>query len=368
MRWHILRTLVHKEALRHGANRGGLVMVALLIAAAMLLSFFGADGGLSAGILGGLAPAVQRCYIDYWDDNSLVDHLRQHVPEEWKERVRFRPTDQLDLDDEGTIVYPPHTGAIQLRPGGHVYFWYPGSDRTALAPFEAWFWKEALYHYQAQTSAAPHHGDSLGPSLGRLEAEQAALTGGLDTRAGLATALVVFGLFLVCVYLMPSFTCEERERGVLLAQALSLAGPGEILAAKFLFYPPAALGLAAVLAGSYRPCVLLDGWFWLAAVAAVLGAMGVGLTIASLARTQRTASMAAMSYLLAVALVLFLCQRYSIPGLSYLFLEYHTPRMLHAALAGAMHGTYYIHLLSTLLLAVGWTAVAAMLFRRCGWQ
>ena len=41
-------------------------------------------------------------------------------------------------------------------------------------------------------------------------------------------------LFFVCVYLLPSLTCEERERGVLLAQALSPAAPREILAAKFL--------------------------------------------------------------------------------------------------------------------------------------
>jgi enoyl-CoA hydratase/carnithine racemase len=47
-------------------------------------------------------------------------------------------------------------------------------------------------------------------------------------------------------------TCEERERGLLLAQALSPASPGEILAAKSLLYPAVAVGLAGVLAAEAR--------------------------------------------------------------------------------------------------------------------
>jgi hypothetical protein len=47
-----------------------------------------------------------------------------------------------------------------------------------------------------------------------IEAERLELKGGLDSRSGMATALVLFGLFFVCVYLLPSLTCEERERGV----------------------------------------------------------------------------------------------------------------------------------------------------------
>src|SRR5207253_2024953 len=86
--------------------------------------------------------------------------------------------------------------------------------------------------------------------------KRSALGGGLDQRSGLATALVLFGLFFVCVYLQSSLTCEERERGVLLAQALSPATAAEILAAKLLFYPVVALALAVVAAGTYKPAVL----------------------------------------------------------------------------------------------------------------
>src|SRR5262249_1258154 len=167
------------------------------------------------------------------------------------------------------------------------------------------------------------------PAWERRDSE---LRGGLDPRSGLATSLVVFGLFFVCVYLLPSLTCEERERGVLLAQALSPASTTELLAARFLFYPAIGLLLAAPLASTYDPPVLLRPFVWMALVVCVMGSMGIGLTIASLARSQRAASMGAMSYMMAVALLLFICQQNGIPGLPYLAIEYHGPRMLHAAL------------------------------------
>src|SRR5207244_1854480 len=93
------------------------------------------------------------------------------------------------------------------------------------------------------------------------------LSGGMDLRSSVTTALVLFSLFFACVYLLPSLMCEERERGVLLAQALSPASPREILAAKFLFYPATGVLLAGLLAGIARPAaaVLAAGWATLAA-------------------------------------------------------------------------------------------------------
>jgi hypothetical protein len=359
MRWRILRILLYKELLRHLANRGGIALVLLLIVAALLLSFF--DGADAAG--GGLAPGVRRCYVDYGEPSPLVVHLMRHVPPELAGHLEFRPAQRVPTDEYGTIVYPQGTGAIQLRPGAdggyRVCFWHPGADAASLAPFEIWFWEESLRFTRAQA------GPERTPAI---EAERQELKGGLDPRSGMATALVLFGLFFVCVYLLPSLTCEERERGVLLAQALSPATSVEILAAKFLFYPLLGIVLAVVLAGTYRPVVLARPFFWLALVVAVLGSMGIGLTIASLARTQRAASMGAMCYTLAVALLLFICQQNNIPGLPYLALEYHCPRMLHAALTEGVRLYHWGHLAGAASLSVLWAGLAAFLFRRHGWQ
>jgi hypothetical protein len=198
--------------------------------------------------------------------------------------------------------------------------------------------------------------------------KRSGLSGGLDERSGLATALVLFGLFFVCVYLQASLTCEERERGVLLAQALSPATPAEILAAKLLFYPLLAVALAVIAAGTYKPSVLAQGFFWLSLAVSVLGSTGIGLTVSSLARTQRTASIGAMCYMMSVALLLFICQQNAIPLLPYGALEYHCPRLVHAALTGAVQGYHWGSLGAAACLAVGWMATATYLFRKTGWQ
>ena len=194
------------------------------------------------------------------------------------------------------------------------------------------------------------------------------MEGGLDSRSGMATALVLFALFFSCVYLLPSVTCEERERGVLLGPAPSPATPLEIVAAKFLYYPIVGVALGALLAGVYNPTVLLLPFFWLALVTAALGSMGIGLTIACLARSQRAASMAALCYMLAVAMILFICQQNDIPFLPYLALEYHGPRMMHAVLAGSLRWYHWGNLIAALVLAAGWSLSAQLAFRRRGWQ
>jgi hypothetical protein len=374
MRWYILRTLLHKELLRHVANRGGIALGLLLVVAALLLSFFGKDDGQANDLVGG----VKRCFVDYEEDNTWMEHLRCNIPAELRTQIEFRSVPNT-FARGGTITYPPNTGGIQVRwlapgpqgPRYKIWMWHPGKDGDALAPFEAWFWKESQRYFADRANAkmgeiSPEVRKSF--AMPELETERSQLAGGFDPRSAVATSLVLFALFFVCVYLLPSLTCEERERGVLLAQALSPASPLEILAAKFLFYPALGVALAAVLAGIYSPAVLGRPFFWMAIIVAVIGSLGIGLTIASIARTQRTASMTALCYMLAVALLLFICQQNNVPGLPYLALEYHCPRMIHGALNNSHEPYLWGHLAGATVLAGFWTLLAARLFRRYGWQ
>jgi hypothetical protein len=374
MRWHIVRTLLTKEARRQLANRGGIALAALLVVAALLLSFFGGDGGQAAGLSGG----VERCFVDYGREDDWVAHLKANVAPELRRRVVFRNVSTLYLPGE-TLTYPPVAGAIQLRtaagPDGRVRYtvalWHPGRDGGGLAIYEAWFWRESARFFQREAAALLEQNGQGSAAAGRLPEiaqERAQLSGGLDVRSGLTAGLILFALFFTCVYLMPSLTCEERERGLLLAQALSPASPLEILAAKALFYPAAGAALGALLAGITRPEVLARPFFWLAVGVSALGALGIGTTIACLARTQRTASMGALCYLLAVALLLFLCQQGNIPLLPKLALEYHCPRLLHAALNDAVCASHWLSLSVAAALALGWAGLATALFRRRGWQ
>jgi hypothetical protein len=372
LRWHILKTLLHKEVLRHLANRGGIALVLLLIVASLLLSLTGGEETAGGGIGG-----VKRCYIDYSESDGWVAHLKANTPKDLAGQLRFRNIRRAPTSADGTIIYSQNTGGIQIRanPGGSprylVWVWHPGADASSLAPFEAWFWRETQRYTLAQTAPAltrlsPSERRAIIPPESILERSQ--LKGGLDPRSGIATSLVMFGLFFVCVYLLPSLSCEERERGVLLAQALSPASPREILAAKFLFYPLLGLLLAAVLGGTYNPEVLLKPFFWLALLVGVCGSMGIGLTIASLARTQRAASLGAMCYLLTVSVVLFICAQNNIPFLPYIALEYHCPRIIHAVLGDAVLWYHWWHLAGAAVLACVWAVAATILFRRYGWQ
>lgn len=407
MRLHVLHALVVKEAQRHVANRGGIVLAILLVASAVLLSVFApeeATGG--TGMVGG----VHHCFVEYDRATPLVKHLRENVPPELKLQIVFRELRHADAIDT-VIVYPTGTGAIQVRqdtqapgrrPAVRVDVWHPEGDPAALAPYEAWFWKECRRAFAAEArKTLPAGGVPADPdfaaggtwlvaeSHARLQERVEAARGGadprplvpdlvidrkglggrvLDFRAAIATGMVVFALYFACVYLLPTLNCEERERGVLLAQALSPASPAEIVTAKFLFYPTAGIVLAAVIAGVYKVVILKSLFFWLSLLAVAGGFLGIGMTVATLAKTQRAAFLGGMCYLLSVSMVLLICSTNGIPFLPYLAVEYHGPRILHAALSGEVLPYHWHHLLGALGLAVAWLTAAGWLFRRRGWQ
>src|SRR5262245_53416706 len=419
MRPRILKTLLHKELLRLAANRGAVAPAALLVAAAGLLALFSDRAGAPGAGLTGNVPLV---YVDYWDEyDPWLEHLRGSVPESLKERVTFRSV----ANRQGQIFYPPGVGAIQLRPrGAHdrgpgylVWVWYPGDDATGLAPYEEWFWRESRRYFRGRVAAAA---ERLGPpapavdvpgsedrpgwsweeshdhfrsraaaalekvsAQGRsaveaavppVAADRSPLKQALpfDLRSVVALALVSFSLFFVCVYLLPQLTCEERERGTLLAQALSPATAGEVLAAKILLHFVLAVGLAGLLAAIGRPTAAGRPFFWMVVAVAAVGFQGVGLTVAALARTPRAASTAALCYTMAIGLALIASQHDLFWWLRYFVQEYHALRMLYATMTGPTGWRpsiwHYGNLAAAVVLACAWTALAARLFRRRAWQ
>ena len=89
-------------------------------------------------------------------------------------------------------------------------------------------------------------------------------------------------------------------------------------------------------------------------------------TIASLAKTQRAASLGALCYMLVVSLLMTVFQQFGLGAFSNLFLEYHGPKMLHAVLNNDRYSL--AHLGACAVLATGWLAAATVVFRRFGWQ
>lgn len=411
MRLYILRALVAKEARRHLANRGGLALAGLLVVAALLLTLFkpAGDGGVAGGELVGGVP---HCYVEYLAENDFIRRLKARQPDELKAHLIFRPQPPEAIT--GPISYETGSGAIRVveathdgSRGGVPYLrfdvWHPPGDPTALAAYEHWFFRAArdIFREMAVEKLGPSAAALRDPQLrdDDLWAEQEAIqalldeverarpssgsdrvlpkilirrhglgASPLDYRSAAATAMVVFALYFTCCYLLPTLNCEERERGVLLAQALSPASPAEIVAAKFLFYPVAGIALAAALAGIYNPAVLGTLFFWLSLLAVGCGFLGIGMTVSTLAKTQRGAFMGSMAYLLCVSLLLFVCTQARVPVLPQLALESHGPKVLHAAMTNAVGPAEWLHLLAALGLAAVWMLLAGWLFRRRGWQ
>lgn len=411
MRLYILRALLGKEVRRHLANRGGLALAGLLLVASLLLTIFkpsiGGGGAAGADPVGGMS----HCYIEYLAENEFVRRLKARAPDELKGHLVFRPQPQQLIT--GPIPYGTGSGAIRVveathdgSPTGIPYLrfdvWHPPENPAALAAYEHWFFRAAREILRELAA------EKLGPSAtlrdpqlraDDLWAEEEAIQSLLDEvervrpsagadrvlpkilirRHGLgakplglpaliATALVVFALYFTCCYLLPSLNCEERERGVLLAQALSPASPVEIVAAKFLFYPGVGMLLAAALAGIYNPAVLGSLFFWLSLLAMGCGFLGIGMTVSTLAKTQRAAFMGSMMYLLSVSLLLTVCSQAQVPFLANLAIETHGPMILHAAMTNDVKPDDWVHLLATLALAAGWMSLAGWLFRKRGWQ
>ena len=80
-------------------------------------------------------------------------------------------------------------------------------------------------------------------------------------------------------------------------------------------------------------------FFWIALGVTALATVGIGLTISVLARTQREASMGALSYMLSVGLVLIICRLNDFRLPPTLMIEHHGPAMILAA-NGTLEITY----------------------------
>lgn len=411
MRAHVLRALLRKEALRISSQRGTLGMALLMIVAAVLLSTLG-TGALSS--LGG-ASEVGLCVVDYWRADAWLGHLQEHRPADPSRRVEFR---DLGAQGEGWIRYPTGSAGIQIRPRdpapeAKVWVWHPGGNGSAAAWCEDWFWAESRRYFielaerelpeasrarfsldvaeleQVEPTSLRRESherfrEELGRALVRagandararsvvptLEIERSPLRSArkLGPEEASAMALTLLALLFVGVFLLPQVSCEERERGTLLAIALSPATGPEIVAARMLFYFAAAVALGVTVAGISAPAALLRPYLWLSIAVIAAGSVGVGMTIAALARTQRGAGIGAMLYLFATGVLLIAGKGGPLELITLFMLERHGPEMLLAAFAGKPRLLDWVVLGWTAGLALVWTLVASVAYRRSGWR
>ena len=90
-------------------------------------------------------PAIDTCYVVYWEQNSWIRHLEKAANEALLEhnlRTEVVPVEQVTPDDS-VIRYPHGVNSIQIPPlrqhatepdGWFVWYWYAGSDPARLLP------------------------------------------------------------------------------------------------------------------------------------------------------------------------------------------------------------------------------------------
>jgi hypothetical protein len=394
VRAYVLLALAKKEARRVALHRGTVGMLLLLLVASALLSALGTR--VLAGALGdGAAPT---CVVDVWEEGPWVSHLESRVPSELRARIQFRRMGTAP----GMIRYPSGAVGLQLRPLGDgafkIWTWHAPGEAESASFCEAWFWRETRRHFLAEApvddtiravqqrdidaidarddawALREAHArfrqvvDPHGARVPRLDVERSPFrtVSGAGAREALAMGLALLSLFFVGIFLLPSMTSEERERGLTAAIALSPASAWEVAAVKLAFYFALAFGLAAVVSAVAAPAAMGRPFFWATLAAVAVASVSIGMTIASLARTQRAASLGALSYLFAAGVLLVAGKGSVIEPVTWLLVERHGPELLLVAFAGTAGRAHWSALAVLVALACGWLGVAFACHRRFG--
>ena len=392
VRPRFLKILFNREMLRLRKNPSALLLLGLLTAISLLLS------------LSRPAPKpIMNCWVVYSQDSPWIERLRR--TSQRNKQIRVVPISEMKSVSDWR-VYPPTDCAIEIlsepptnlsdngvpplpesvrqistsetlsstrqNPNAKfvVRFLYPGNDPNVLSPFLQWFWPTTVEHF-GETPAflqqtLPVTGSSRGAVMERLK--QSSITD-LMNEEFVATILLIIVLFVTCCHLQVSFTSQDRERGTLMALALSPATPTELLASRYAFHLTLALCASAAIIGILRPTALGHLSFWLTIVLASSGLIGVGTVIASLSRTQSAAGVLSLCYMLLGGVVFYLSTKFSAFALlKEASFESHSLPLLFLSLKQNLPLEKAPGLLKLAGIVGVWTVLAAWLFQQRGWR
>lgn len=362
----ICRVLFAKEWLRLRKQPTALLLLGLLTAISVLI----ATGG-PALIRADASAKLPTCWIVYDQDNDWIAHLKQNVPAQ--PPIRIVKATEMPRRGEA-VAYPSGDYGMELftqnRQHPRIIFRYPGTQPTGFWPYTQWFWGETVA-FIGETSAF----DQVFLPMNRTNAASSTDFLKQTSLSDLMTiemvgSLLLYGVqFFCCTHLLISFTSQERERGTLLALALTPASISEILLAKCLFHGTLSLTMCGIILAILRPVAMPLPLLWATLIVSAVGFLSVGVLVASLARTQATAALLTLCYMLGVALVFHLARGWA--GFALIregMFEHRGFLLIFASLKTGGTAYAWVKLGSLSLVVLGWAAVAAQVFRRRGWR
>ena len=370
IRGDMIRVLLDREFRRLQKNPSALMLIGLLTAVAILIATSQPVADQSGtSVSAGTSPVV----LVYEERTEWIDFLLQNLPE--SPEIRAVPADRIRLRD-GRFRIPRGWSAVRISRGEgqglneyQIHGRYRGESADTLKPFYDWFWPMITF-YHAQPVRFEQSDSPLNVEVARNRSLQDTSVAELFQTELIGSMLVLMVQFFSCCHLLVSFTSQDRERGTLMALALSPARMSEILLARFLFHLTLAVLGSTLIVAVLQPEALLSPLFWLVMLITSVGLMCVGMCISAVARTQSSAGLLALCYMLAGALLFYLASQYSVfQLLKRLTFESYSFPLLYAALKAPVGVMQVAGPFSSMTVIVGvWLLVARQTFYRSGWR
>jgi hypothetical protein len=371
LRWPIIRTLLYKEILRYRYNWGLVVMAVALLALAALISVSARLGKLP----GQEGPALDWCRIYYTSAGNsqtakLVDHLVNHTTPPGEVRtVNLAPRTNPPTPEE-FVSFAPNTILLLIDPpsereppsrGGGVWtgrFLHYGSEPPpAMAAYRAWFLRETQRFLNSQPRVEEElHGRK--PPSGIEVTDRIPL---------IETALILFALYLMAFNIYLTSTGEERDKRILLALLLTPARPGEIIAAKGIFYGSGSLILAVAILAMCHPAYLTVAAFWPAVTLGAFAYLAIATVLLSLIRRQTTITTVSMLYLIGTTVIMILGD--ILPPflvLRFMLIEHYLHTLIYQIMSNQRGYYFGVNLLALMFLTFVWSGIAVFMFSRKG--
>lgn len=376
----MIRILLDREFRRLMKNPSALMLLGLLSAVALLMATSRpVASSIDGNTTGTAAPPAVDVWLIYDQRSGWLDHLAKNLPR--KPTIRIVHRDRIPMAN-GEWKLPAGDAAVEIVHGdrfetrqgaafGKVVLngRYPDHNAHALTPFWQWFWP-ALAEYHTQGLRFEQSMEPLASQTARSAASlQDASIAELVTNELIATMLLLIVMFFACCHLLVSFTAQDRERGTLSALVLSPANTSEILLAKFIFHLLISLGGCVAIVAILKPVVLTQPVLWLVILLTSVGLMCVGTCIATLAKTQASAALLALCYMLGGTVLFYLSTKFTaFAFLKLIAFENYTFPILFATMNRPVSISQAPGLLMMSVLVGIWLGIARSCFYRFGWR
>jgi len=360
--------LVGRELKRLKRNPSALMLLGLLTAIALLLAT-SRPVTESAAARRAAQPAF---WLVYDQPAGWLAWLSRNLPP--SPEIRILHQSQMPMR-HGVPDIPPGDCVVEIRQGetqaGSMVAFvgrHPGADPSVLNPFRNWIWP-TLLDFHTRDIRFLHSSEPLHAQPVQRKSLQDTSVADLVSSELIGTMLLLMVQFFSCCHLMVSFTSQDRERGTLAALVLSPARSSEILIAKFLFHLMLSLLGSVTIVAILQPAALAQPLLWVVLLLTSTGLMCVGTCIATLAKTQASAGLLALCYMLAGAGIFYLAAQFTaFATLKRLAFEAYSFPLLYGLFKAPVPVWAAPGLANLAVLVLAWIIAARTCFYRHGWR